>query len=104
MFFITFTDAELCKEQVHQILIKIYESGLMNKSHDTITRANLKNVLTNLQKESNFARSLTVSIFEKILWDTHYLMPIVAESDVLRFNTKNFHKVIQDDKRKYKFI
>lgn len=87
----------LTRQELQQVLIRINESGLMNKGHDSISKENLTKALLKIQRETQLARGFTVDMLETVLWETNFLLPLNAGCDMLRFNTKNFKKVIQDD-------
>lgn len=94
----------LYKDELHQVLIKIYESGLMNKSHSTISFPNFRTVIENLRREALFVRNHSIEQIQRILEDNHYLRPFYNGSQVLQFHEKNFNKVIQDDLSELNFF
>lgn len=100
LFFFVVVAFELSAAELRHLLVKINESGLMNKGHDAISRENFKKVIQDLQGKGIIGNHLSVDMIEKNLLEVNYLLPLTAITDMLRFNDKNFKKVIQDDASK----
>lgn len=103
-YFCCFIAFGFTDDEIRHIIIKINDSGLMKRGHDSISKETLQQCLLQMQKDTPKTRGLTVHRLEHLLLTTNYLLPLNSDCEVLRFNTKNFQKVIQDDLSKYKFI